>query len=131
MALLQSCERMHANLEDAGRGYGWRLELRVSTELAAAVEDVESSLLTLVTCPGARSPSPTSDLLRPLAFAPDRVAFFVVAAREFNMFLTLARIFTGILTFEPHLRTGLGMAVTMARRGFVFFPYYGVDWYAL
>ncbi|KAG8664957.1 uncharacterized protein FPOAC1_012934 [Fusarium poae] len=40
-ALSQSIQRMASNLEDPSRGYGWRVELRITTALAAQLRPAE------------------------------------------------------------------------------------------
>ncbi|KAJ9130073.1 hypothetical protein NKR23_g12359 [Pleurostoma richardsiae] len=94
-SLLKSCERMAAAFRDLGRGYGCRLEFRIKQGLARRLGGAESSWWALVRRVNGLQNRRTRDT-RPLAVHPDRRAFFVVEAREFNLFLRM--------NIDKHLR---------------------------
>lgn len=85
-ALHSSCRRMVANLAETARGHGWRVEIRMTTELARLVQEAEASWATLLSGPSATPPAAphaaAADLIR-----ADRHGFFVVEARVFNTFV--------------------------------------------
>ncbi|MDB5910723.1 MAG: hypothetical protein JWP34_4837 [Massilia sp.] len=88
-SLLKSCERMTAAFQDLGRGYGCRLEFRITQRLAQQLREAETSWWQLVR---RTNGLPIQDAhistgRRPLVVRPDRNAFFIVEARQFNLFL--------------------------------------------
>jgi hypothetical protein len=88
-SLLKSCERMTAAFQDLGRGYGCRLEFRITQRLAQGLKEAEASWWQLVRRTNSLPAHNTRGTRGPrrLVVHPDRNAFFVVEAREFNLFL--------------------------------------------
>jgi hypothetical protein len=81
-ALSQSIQRMASNLEDPSRGYGWRVELRITTTLAAQLRTAEEAWWRLMKRANRLSDEPGA-----VAVTPDRDAFYVLAAGDLNTFV--------------------------------------------
>ncbi|KAF4962044.1 hypothetical protein FSARC_9851 [Fusarium sarcochroum] len=120
-------ERMASNLEDPSRGYGWRVELRITTTLAAQLRPAEEAWWRLVKQANRLSNEPGA-----VAVTPDRDAFYVLAAGDLNTFPhALARILSAPLAAAAGGKIGLDMARSREQRGFAFFPKDVVDWHEL
>ncbi|KAL9572227.1 hypothetical protein ACKAV7_003640 [Fusarium commune] len=81
-ALSQSIQRMASNLEDPSRGYGWRVELRITTTLAAQLRPAEEAWWQLIKRANRLSDEPGA-----IAVTPDRNAFYILTAGDFNTFI--------------------------------------------
>ncbi|KAG8664695.1 uncharacterized protein FPOAC1_013475 [Fusarium poae] len=81
-ALSQSIQRMASNLKDPSRGYGWRIELRITTALAAQLRPAEEAWWQLTKRTNRLSDEPGA-----VTVTPDRNAFYVLAAGDFNAFV--------------------------------------------
>lgn len=73
---------MASNLEDPSRGYGWRVELRITTTLAAQLRSAEEAWCRLI-----RGANRLSDESGAVAVTPDRDAFYVLVAGDSNAFV--------------------------------------------
>ncbi|KAF4960038.1 hypothetical protein FGADI_1241 [Fusarium gaditjirri] len=81
-SLSQSIERVASNLEDSSRGYGWRIELRITTTLAAQLRPAEEAWWQLV-----KRVNQLPDQPGAVAVTPDRDAFYLLRAADFNAFV--------------------------------------------
>lgn len=124
-ALSQSIQRMSSNLEDPSRGYGWRVELRITTTLAAQLRPAEEAWLRLV-----KQANRLSDEPGAVAVTPDRDAFYVLAAGDFNAFVRQnidkhLRLMDYIMSYwardpsTPQSAASLYAIVTLALRQFI------------
>ena len=124
-ALSQSIHRMSSNLEDPSRGYGWRVELRITTTLAAQLWPAEEAWWRLVKRANRLSDEPGA-----VAVTPDRDAFYVLAAGDFNAFVRQnidkhLRLMDYIMSYwardpsTPQSAASLYAIVTLALRQFI------------
>ena len=124
-ALSQSIQRMASNLEDPSRGYGWRIELRISTTLAAQLRPAEEAWWQLI-----KRASRLSDGSGAVPVTPDRDAFYVLAAGDFNAFVRQnidkhLRLMDYIMSYwardpsTPQSAASLYAIVTLALRHFI------------
>ncbi|KAH7169649.1 uncharacterized protein B0J16DRAFT_383561 [Fusarium flagelliforme] len=124
-ALSQSIQRMASNLEDPSRGYGWRVELRITTTLAAQLRPAEEAWWRLIKRANRLSDGPGA-----VAVTPDRNAFYVLAAGDFNAFVRQnidkhLRLMDYIMSYwardpsTPQSAASLYAIVTLALRHFV------------
>ncbi|RYC78829.1 hypothetical protein BFJ63_vAg18298, partial [Fusarium oxysporum f. sp. narcissi] len=124
-ALSQSIQRMASNLEDSSRGYGWRIELRITTTLAAQLRPAEEAWWQLIKRANRLSNEPGA-----VAVRPDRDAFYVLAAADFNAFVRQnidkhLRLMDYIMSYwardpcTPQSAASLYAIVTLALRHFI------------
>ncbi|RBR24106.1 uncharacterized protein FIESC28_03105 [Fusarium coffeatum] len=124
-ALSQSIQRMASNLEDPSRGYGWRVELRITTSLAAQLRPAEEAWWRLIKRVNRLSDEPGA-----VAVAPDRDAFYILAAGDFNTFVRQnidkhLRLMDYIMSYwardpsTPQSAASLYAIVTLALRHFI------------
>ncbi|KAF9768807.1 hypothetical protein IL306_013841 [Fusarium sp. DS 682] len=124
-ALSQSIQRMASNLEDPSRGYGWRIELRITTTLAAQLQPAEEAWWRLIKRANRLSDEPGA-----IAVAPDRDAFYVLAAGDLNAFVRQnidkhLRLMDYIMSYwardpsTPQSAASLYAIVTLALRHFI------------
>ncbi|SCO92712.1 uncharacterized protein FRV6_16840 [Fusarium oxysporum] len=124
-ALSQSIQRMASNLEDSSRGYGWRIELRITTTLAAQLRPAEEAWWQLIKRANRLSNEPGA-----VAVTPDRDAFYVLAAADFNAFVRQnidkhLRLMDYIMSYwaqdpcTPQSAASLYAIVTLALRHFI------------
>ncbi|KAJ4152072.1 hypothetical protein NW765_017581 [Fusarium oxysporum] len=124
-ALSQLIQRMASNLEDSSRGYGWRIELRITTTLAAQLRPAEEAWWQLIKRANRLSNEPGA-----VAVTPDRDAFYVLAAADFNAFVRQnidkhLRLMDYIMSYwaqdpcTPQSAASLYAIVTLALRHFI------------
>lgn len=92
-ALRSSCHRLSNDLDDETRGFGWRFELRVTTQLAERVAEAEAAWAELVRGDG----PPRLGYLAGQPYEPnvpaatniraDRNSFYILEASIFNRFV--------------------------------------------
>ncbi|KAJ4263289.1 hypothetical protein NW762_006107 [Fusarium torreyae] len=131
-ALSQSIERIASNLEDPSRGYGWRVELRITITLAAQLRPAEEAWWRLV-----KQANQLSDEPGAVAVIPDRDAFYVLAAGNLNAFVRQnidkhLRLMDYIMSYwardpsTPQSAASLYAIVTLALRYFINYQPYAL-----
>ncbi|KAI1025226.1 hypothetical protein LB504_009978 [Fusarium proliferatum] len=76
---------MASNLKDPSRGYGWRVKLRITISLAAQLRPAEEAWWRLIKQANRLSNEPGA-----VTVTPDRDAFYILAARDFNTTLIIS-----------------------------------------